>query len=195
LIALLARGERIRIYEIIAANGTPEAAAFLMSELANPALAVEIKRDGIAPLMAGLGAVGRPLYLKAIRETPPPAKRGDPDVGWWCAEFLREQRNAAAPDVLAALAKNQPAGPIAARFIHALDLADTPEAVAAQAKWLVDADPNLASLALFSLVRNRRASALPAIQAAHNAAAAGPWRDRLAQAITDLSALPVKGSS
>jgi HEAT repeat protein len=195
LVSMMQRGERSKIYEIIAANGTPEAAAILMAELANPAIPKENKKNNIAHLMAGLGASGRPLFIKAMVETPRPAKPGDPDLGWWSAEFLREQRNAAASDVLAALAGKRPTGAIAARFIHAMDLMDTPEALAAQTAWLTDPDSELAGMALHSLVRNRRTGALPCIRAARDAAASGPWRDRLDQAISDITAPVKEGSS
>lgn len=194
LVAMMPRGERGRIYEIIAANGTPEAAAILMGELADPSIPKEKKKNNIAHLMPKLGAAGRPQFIKAMIDSPQPVKPGDPDLGWWCAEFLREQRQAAAPDILKAFSTKRPSGMVAFRFIRALDLADTPDAIAAQASWLTDADRDLADVALKSLVRNRRLGALPAIRAAHAAAPPGGWQNMLALAIKDLTA-PVMDNS
>ncbi|GDY13891.1 hypothetical protein LBMAG53_27690 [Planctomycetota bacterium] len=183
--------ERGQAYEIVASNGTTEAVTLMLSKLKDPAVPQDVKVHHIAPLMAGFGATGRPLFIAAIVAEPPPAKRGDPDPGWWCAEFLREQAAAAAPDVLAALqAGPRPTGAKAARFIHALELAGTEQAVSAQASWLNDADRAIATIALNSLLRQRRTGAIPAIRAALTATQPGPWHDRLEQALDTLSSPP-----
>lgn len=179
--------EQSKVCDLLLRNGTREAAHVLMDKLRDPEVSVSFKRDVLYPIMPQFGAAGRPLYLASMLQEPQPKKHGDPDLGWWCADFLRAQADDAVADLLAAITEVKPKTYVAARCIRALELASSAPAVGALVAWLSDPDQELTNLALNALVRQQRTSIVPTLKNLRDKTSEGPWRNRLDLAISTLT--------
>jgi hypothetical protein len=184
---LLRKQEQSKVCDLLRRNGTREAVQVLMDKLRDPEVPVSFKRDVLYPIMPQFGTVGRAIFIETMMQEPPPKKRGDPDLGWWCADFLRVQADDAVADLLAAITAAKPKTYVAARCVRALELASSAPAVGALLAWLSDPDQELANLALNALIRQERTSVLPALKNLRDKTAEGPWRNRLDLAISTLT--------
>jgi hypothetical protein len=84
--------------------------------------------------------------------------------------------------------QDKPNGAIAARYAHALDLAEDAESLACLVDLVAAPDPDLRLMALGSLVRHRRVKVLPDLERLRAAAADPAWKAKLQQAIAAISA-------
>ncbi|GDY11313.1 hypothetical protein LBMAG53_01900 [Planctomycetota bacterium] len=177
-----------KVYEAVAAMDTREAIALLFERLADPAMSADYKSRFIGTAITSRNGPGsRAVLLDLLRTAAPPATAGDPDPGWWSAGFLR-QMPASFPELVRSFRQDQPTGAIAARYVHALDLADDTDSLGCLAALVGAPDPDLRLMALGSLVRHRRVALLPELERQRAAATDPAWKAKLQQAITAISA-------